>query len=437
MQKNRPQRIVILGAGFGGVHTFRELHKQFHNTGEIEVTIINDGDRFIFTPLIHEVATGTLLPAGVMEPLRTLPGCCLDRFIDGKATAVDFDKKVIDIKHNRLDEMKESHGHTPAQDNETIEYDYLILALGSETNFFNVPGAEEHSLQLKDLKDAKRMKNHVIESFEKATTMDDPNQQRATLTFVVVGGGPTGVEIAGELADFVNGELGNAFKDVKDLARIVIIDRGDSLLKVVEPWFGKKAHEILEKKADVYHMYETSVTSVTADGVDTDKGFVHAHSVIWAAGVKARTLNFSHKKEILLEEKTRRLKATRELNLNSYNSVFVIGDQAWICDIETGQPYPMRAQFASREGHTVGKNIAHHLHDEKLEQFHWKDRGFIVSLGKGGALAGAFGMKFTGVFAWFVYRTVYLMSIISWRARLRTALEWTLNIFLPRDISKL
>ena len=437
MSKNRAQRIVILGAGFGGVHAFAELHKQFHKTEEVDITIINDGDRFIFTPLIHEVATGTLLPAGVMEPLRTLPGCCLDRFIDGRAHAIDFDKQTVTVQHNRLMDMPESHGHIPARDNETVEYDYLILGLGSETNFFDIPGAEEHSLQLKDLKDARRMKNNIIESFEKASTMDDPDQQKAALTFAVVGGGPTGVEIAGELADFLNGELGDAFKDVKDLARIVIIDRGDRLLKMVDPWFGKKAHAILEKKADVYHMYETSVTGVTANGVDTDKGFVHAHTVIWSAGVRARSLDFTHTKDIAFEDRTRRLKVDRSLHLVSYDTAFVIGDQAWVCDIESGQPYPMRAQFASREGSMAAKNIAHHLRGEKLEPFHWKDRGFIVSLGKGGGLASAFGIKFTGVFAWFVYRTVYLMSLISWRSRLRTALEWTLNIFLPRDISKL
>lgn len=433
----RTQRVLILGAGFAGVHAYKELHNLFHTTKDISITLVNDGDRFVFTPLIHEVATGTLLPSGVMEPLRTLPQCCLNTFFDAKVEAIDFDKQRVTIRRNRLPDVTHAHGHVPREDIEVLEYDYLISGLGSETNFYNVPGAKEYGVELKSLNDAKHLKNRIIESFEKASDTDDPDEQRAMMTYVVVGGGATGVEVAGEIADFVTGELGNAFPKLKNLPRIVIIERGDSLLSGVDSWFGERARKILKKKADVYHMYKTAVTEVTSDGVATDKGFVHGHTVIWTAGVKAREVTLMHTKPIDIDERSRRTHVTNTLNLASYPNAFFVGDQAWICDKEKEQPYPMRAQFAVREGATASRNIFRLLRGKPLEEFYWRDRGFIVSLGKGGALAEVFGMKLSGPLAWLMYRFAYLSGLISWRVRLRTILEWLLNLFLPRDVSKL
>lgn len=433
---NRPARIVIIGAGFGGIHTYLSLHRRFHKRFRTEITLVNDGDRFIFTPLIHEVATGTLLPSGVMESLRTLPQCCIHDFIDGKATAVDADKNIVRVERNMLDHVQ-PHGRAPRNDVLDVPYDYLVLALGSETNFFNVPGVRELALELKDLNDAKRIKNRVIESFERAERMDEPDQQQATLRFVIVGGGPTGVELAGELGDFITGELVRAFPRLAPLASIVIVERDPHLVGKVDPWFSTHAAKVLERKADIYTMTETSVVEVTSDGVRTDKGMVHAHTVIWTAGVKARDITITSRQSIELDEHSRRIKVNEYLYIPGYPRVFVVGDMAWVCDAEHRQPYPMRAQFAVREGKTAGRNIGHLIDGEPLEKFAWREKGLIISLGKGGAMAEIYGVRFTGFFAWVVYRAAYLGALVGWRARFRTALEWLLNSFLPRDISKL
>jgi NADH dehydrogenase len=245
------------------------------------------------------------------------------------------------------------------------------------------------------------------------------------------------VELAGELGDFITGELARTFPALASLASIVIVERDEHLIGKVDPWFGEHAVRVLEKKGSVYAMTGTSVVEVSLDGVKTDKGMVHAHTVIWTAGVKARELDITATEPVEIEARSRRIKVNDYLQLPAYPDVFVIGDMAWVYDKEHQQPYPMRAQFAVREGKTAGRNIGHRMHDESLEEFNWKEKGLIISLGKRGAMAEVYGMRFTGIFAWMIYRAAYLSALIGWRARLRTALEWLLNPFLPRDVSKL
>lgn len=433
---NRPARIVIAGAGFGGVYAYLQLHRKLHGTGRMHVTLVSDNDTFTFIPMIHEVATGLLAPASITQSLRTIPQCCLKDFVEGKVTAVDADRKTVTVHRTRL--LGEGKtGLVPQSEVTELPYDYLVLGIGSETNFFGVPGASEYSLELKDFADARRLKNTVIDSFERAQQIADPEAQREALRFVIVGGGPTGVEIAGELADLITKEMRDAFPDVAPLASIIIVDRNRVLLKGVDEWFGRMAERILDRKAGVYVMHNTTAERVTPEGVGTSSGFVRAGCVIWAAGVKAREIDIRASQTVVFEERTRRIKVNEYLELPGYPGVFVVGDMAWIADQESGQPYPMRAQFAVREGKTAGRNIIRRIHGAPLEVFAWEDRGFIVSLGKGGALAELFGIRFRGFVAWWVYRMAYLFSIVGLRARLRTGLEWTLNFFLPRDISKL
>jgi len=258
------------------------------------------------------------------------------------------------------------------------------------------------------------------------------------LRFVVVGGGPTGVEISGEIADLIQDELYDSFPKLRGLANVLLIERGDQLLKKgVHEWFGERAERILHEKFSVYVLHNTAVEEVTEDGVQTDHAFIPAGMVLWSAGVKARSVLMIGEKNIEKEEKMERIKVGATLQIPAYKNVFVIGDQAFVCNTNKSQAYPMRAQFAVREGRTVGENIAQLIYDRPLREFRWQEKGMIVSLGKGGALAEIFGMRFSGPAAWLIYRGAYLSSLLGWRARLRTALEWTLNMFLPRDVSKL
>jgi NADH dehydrogenase len=421
--------------GFGGIFTYLELHKRLHGSEKVHITIINDTDHFTFIPMIHEVATGMLLPSSITYSLRTIPQCCVHDFIEGVATHIDFDKKVVRVRKSNL--TTGDDGTVPALSAVEVEYDYIVLATGSETNYFGVPGARECALPLKTLADAKHLKNHIIERFQEAKRLNDEDEQRNMLRFVIVGGGPSGVEIAGELSDILNKELRDAFPTLKGLASVLIIDRGERVLAQAKEWFGLLAEEILAKKNSIYIMHGTSVVEVTTKGVKTDDGFVEAGTVIWSAGVKASPVPFESVTTIDLEERTDRIKVNEYLQIPTHEDAFVIGDAAWIFDKEKGQPYPMRAQFAVRQGRKVAENIKNILLGDTLAPFDWKEKGMIISLGKGGALADVYGMQLTGFFAWLVYKMAYLMSIVGVRAKVRMATEWFMNLFLSRDITKL
>lgn len=433
--KPHAKRVVILGSGFAGVYAYLGLHARFHaRERDIEVVLVSEFDYFLFLTLIQSVATGDLLPANVTYPVRTLPNCCLDRFIEGKVTHINLDTGDITIEER---ERLLPNGHNEETKKTQLHYDYLISALGSETNFFDVPGAKEFTYPLKNLEDAKRIKNRVIDSFEEADELTDENDIRNALRFVIVGGGPTGVELAGELADYVNDELTKAYSRLKGKAEIVLLEGGDRLVPQMDEWFDKKVREILSEKLGVHVRYGAKVSNVTERGVCIGEENILSRTVIWAAGVKARKVEFVSREPLEFEKRSERIQVNAHLSIPSHENAFVVGDQAWIVDKETGMPYPMRAQFATREGAVAAENIYNHLYNQPYTEFEWKDLGFIISLGKHGALAQVRGMRISGYPAWWLHRIAYLSKIIGVRTKMRTALEWILNAFTPRDVTRL
>ena len=424
------KQIVILGAGFGGINAYQEFVKlSAGKKDQAEITLIDEKDYFAFIPLIHEVATGNLPSAGLIQPLRYIVNPAAVNFIQGRVLNADFDKKLVSIDQYPV----ETRGEPKIL---KIPYDFLIIALGSETEFYNVPGASEHSLTLKTLADARKLKYLIIERFERAEGTANEEEKKKLLRFVIVGGGPTGVELAGELADLINDELHQAFPSLRAAPEIYIVEACPTILSKEEEWFRKKGKRILEKKFNVRVLLNRAVKKVTRDGVYLTDGFIPSSNVIWAAGVRAASLDTKAKMPVELEPRTKRIKVETVLNLRSYPDVFVIGDQAWICDEENHQPYPMRAQFAVREGRRAARNIWRLIRGQPLKEFHWQDKGFLVSLGKGGALARVGGIHLSGPLAWAIYRVAYLLNIIGLKAKLRTGIEWFINLFLARDIWK-
>ncbi|MBI4434796.1 NAD(P)/FAD-dependent oxidoreductase [Candidatus Uhrbacteria bacterium] len=425
MATSVPIRVLILGGGFGGLAAYLGIHRRLHGDSAVTVTLVADRDVFEFTPMLHEVATGGLLPSSIQLPLRGIPQCCLERFVEGTIRSVDLDQRVATVD-------------VPAAGNQIeLPYDFLVSALGSTTNFFGTPGAEAYALTLKDLSNARAIKTRILSQFERAVHLTTDEERERALRFVIVGGGPTGVELAGELSDLIRHELSRVYPGLVSHARVVLLQSADRLVPQMDAWFDHQSRSILGRTAVVDVRLRTRVREVRPDGVQLDGEFIHAATVVWTAGVAARPLELRANKPVERDERMGRLKVDEYLRLPSYPNVFIVGDQAWVYDREERQPYPMRAQFAIREGAIAAENIVRTIAGELPRAFEWRNRGFLLSLGQGGALGIAFGVRWSGPFAWWLYRTAYLTQIIGIRAKLRTALEWTLNLFSPRDLAKL
>jgi len=429
-------RIVILGAGFAGVYAYLRLHELLHENTEKQIIFINERDFFTFIPMIHEVATGTLLPSSIIQSIRSLPLCCLHRFIEARVLRVDVDEKKITIHH--INPEAPAPGVTTKEiSEEEVSFDYCVLALGSEVNFFGIPGAKEHALTLNSLDDARHIKNRIIESFEQAQITKNEAEKRRLLRFVIVGGGPTGVELAGEIGDLMQGELKKAFPLLYPYSEVRLYEARERFTCFADEWFGERAFQILSSKKRIQVFCGMPLFKVSSEGIYVGKEFIPAGTVLWTAGVQAREVEIISKKRVIKDIKYRRIKVNKYLQIPSYPHVFVAGDQVWIEEKEGGQPYPMRAQFAVREGEIAAQNIVRLINKKSLKEFFWRDTGFLISMGKGNALAEVFGIQFSGAPAWIIYRAAYLLKIVGLRAKFRTALEWILNTFLPRDISKL
>src|SRR3989338_5748790 len=265
-------KILIIGNGFGGIYTLRNLHKFFHGKKmerKVELALIGKKNYFLFTPLLHEVATGGINASNIVEPIRKVLGCCLDKFYMGQADMVNIKNKTVSVSGT------------------SINYDYLVLATGSETNFYNIPGAEQHSFALKSIEDAIRIKNHCVAQMERASRMDDREERRRVLRFVVVGGGPTGVELAAELEELVKETFAIYYKKeiMKDVS-ITLIQKNKSLVPQFGEKMQKKSLEVLMRKGIEVRLgssvLEIGHSKIVLDNNET----IFTENVFWVAGIK-------------------------------------------------------------------------------------------------------------------------------------------------------
>lgn len=409
-------KIVIIGNGFGGIYTLKNLHKLFHHRDDISLGLIGEKNYFLFTPLLHEVATGGINPENIVEPLRKILGCCLDKLYLGKAEKINTKEKTVSVGAH------------------IIPYDYLVVAPGAETNFHDAVNAEKYSLTLKSIGDAVKIKNEIIRKIECASHTEDILERAKKLSFVIVGGGPTGVELSAEMQEFITENFSDYYKNkllTKD-ASITLVQRGPELL----PQFNKKIREqslkILEKKG-VKVLLGKGVKEINDSFVLLDNGEkIEATTVVWAAGVKPAEIEFD---QVLQRSKDRRLLVDQYLRLKEHKEIFALGDSVAFKDGESFLP-PL-AQVAEQEAKNVAKNIYLSITDKNLEPFVYRHRGTMISLGRWMAMGEISGFVFGGCITWWVWRTLYLSKLISLRKKVKVALDWTINIFSPRDISEL
>lgn len=424
-------RVVVLGSGYAGVHAVCELVRQCKKVDNLEIVLLSNTDHLLYVTMIYEVVAGNLAPSSVRQSIRTMLSKGQIKFLQGTVDAVDADNQTVNYISMNARPQDE-------QDNRelTTSYDYLISAIGSETSFHDTPGAAEHAYTLKTLDDAQRLKNKLITHFEQAALETDIQEQRELLSIVVVGGGPTGVTLSAKIADLFNDELAEAFPDLISLAHITILEGSDKVLDRIGGWFSERAQAALKEKECVDVVTNHYVNEVRANGVSVGDKFIRSQCVIWVAGVKAREFELRSQQPIQQDERSRRIYVTESLHTESYPNIYVVGDQGWV-DRGSQGPYPMRAQFAVRQGRQAGANVIRAICGKEQENFYWADKGLVVSVGEGRTFAEIGGFQFSGPLATAAYKSVYLMSTIGIRAKLRAILEWGMNVFLPRDVSEL
>ncbi len=408
-------KIVILGNGFGGVYALKQLHKLVHKKENVELTLIGEKNYFLFTPLLHEVATGGQNQSNIVEPIRQVLGCCLNNFHLGRAEFIN------------------TREHWVRAGQTVLPYDYLVLATGAATNFYNVPGAPENALPLKSIEDAVRIKNRLIASIECALHAADRPARRKKLRFVVVGGGPTGVELAAEIAELVQDSFSLYYPQaVLDDVSILLVHRDKELVRQFGTKIRAKSLQILKSKS-IQVMLGRAVQAVGPTQVLLDNGEkIDTETVIWVAGIKPRLPEFDVPVEQALDG---RLLVNEFFELPNHKNIFAIGDVAAFQD--KNSYLPALAQVAEKEARVLAQNLARLLSGQSPREFKYRHAGNLLSLGQWMAAGEIGSFTFSGRFAWWVWRTVYLFKFISWRKKFRVALDWTINLFSPRDISEL
>jgi NADH dehydrogenase len=400
--------VVIIGGGFGGIYTGRHLQSLI-NEGKVDVTLINKSNYFQFTPLLHEVATGGLSPMSVVEPIREIFRHENLHFIQDEVQSINVeDKKISTV-------------------NRVIGYDFLVITSGAETNYYGTVGAMDNTITLKNLNDALVIRKRIIDTCEKAAHIADDEERKRLLSVVVVGGGATGVELSSEIIEFMQETLCSYYKNTchlkKEDIQVTVVAASPDLLPPFPPELRAIAkNELIRKGIKV--MTGETVTEVKQNRIIfKDKSFIDAGTIIWVAGVKPVSPDINVEKE-----KNGRIKIDEFLRVAGKTDIFSLGD--------VGGTAPMLAQVAAQQGRTVAENIRATIDNTPLVAFKFHEKGLLVSLGQWYAAGKIFGVVLKGPIMWWIWRTVYLFNFHSWRKRFKIGVEWTVNLFYPRDITE-
>ncbi|HMO57025.1 MAG TPA: NAD(P)/FAD-dependent oxidoreductase [Roseiflexaceae bacterium] len=400
---SRPPRVVVIGAGFGGLSATQALAR-----AGADVLLINRNNYHGFWPLLYQVATAGLEPESIAYPVRAILRQHNNAaFQMAEVTGIDFEARLV------------------LTDGDPIAYDYLVIAAGSTSNFFGNDTLAKQTFGLKDLPEAARLRNHVLRSFEQAAREPDAHRRAALMTFVVVGGGPTGVELAGAFAELIRDVLRKDYPklDMRE-ARVLLIEAGSSILATFPERLQRAARRKLDRMG-VDVQTEVAVASVVGDQVLLKGGSsLAAATVVWAAGVRANELA-----DDLGVEQARggRVKITPTLNLAERPEVFVIGDMAYLEGYRPGVAYPMVAPVAIQMGTQAAHNILALIRNQPLREFRYFDKGQMATIGRRAAVLDAFGIRLTGFIAWLGWLIVHLLELIGFRNRLVVLMNWAYN----------
>jgi NADH dehydrogenase len=406
MSNNTP-RVIIIGAGFGGLYAARQFCGK-----NVDVLLIDRNNYHTFTPLLYQVASSGLEAEGIAYPVRGIfRGKTNVRFLLGEVTAIDTVSQRVIVQAQ--DEVREE------------SYDYLIVAGGSVTNYFGNADLERHAFGLKDLDDAVGLRHHILKLFERAAWESDAALRKALMTIVVVGGGPTGLETAGAMLELYRFVLRHDYGHEGDMhARVILVEATDRLLAPYPTGLQQAALEQL-RSLGVEVLLGSPVDQVADDHVTLKDGtYIPTHTLIWAAGVKASPLATMLGVEL---QRGGRIPVQPTLEAVGLQNVYVIGDMAHLND-ENGQPYPMLAPVAQQGGTLAAHNILRRMAGETQQTFRYNDRGTMATIGRNRAVAWVFNrIPLTGYFAWVAWLGLHLLTLIGFRNKVSVLINWVWN----------
>ena len=422
----RKTRIVILGGGFAGMKTAECLEQQLRTNTSAAITLVSETNALLFTPMLAEVAGSTLEPSHISTPLRS--SLRRTEFVRGRVTGIDLQNRKVTLA---------SLVSGSSSRNLDIPYDQLVLALGSVSNYLGMTNIEKLAFNFKSLLDAIRIRNHVIEMFERADREPDASLRTPLLTFVIAGGGFAGVELAGALNDFARGILADYSNLSCDDLNIVLVHSRERILPELSESLGKYAQAKMEARGVKFRL-NARLTDAQPGLVVLSDGEIRANTLVWTAGTAPNPLLKSLPFD---KDKRGAVKVDANLAVAGYNHVWALGDCAAVTDGITGQPCPPTAQFALREAATVARNIASQLRGRKPGKFHFDSLGALCVVGHQTACAELTvpffrnkSIRFSGLLAWLMWRGIYLSKLPGIERKIRVLMDWTIELFFPRDI---
>ena len=404
MKTEKLPHVVIVGAGFGGLSVAQKLAKV-----PVQITLIDRHNYHLFQPLLYQVAIAGLVPSQIAYPVRTIFRRQKNlTFQMGEVTSIDFERRYIRTNGS------------------VIAYDYLVLSIGGQTNFFGLTAVQQNGFQLKSVEDATSTRNHLLRMFERASREADPERRKALLTFVVVGGGPTGVETAGALAELITHVMAKDYPqmDLRE-SRVLLIEATGTVMPAYPNELRKATMDLLRGK-NVEIMLNCRLTDYNGQTVTlADGNRIEAHTLIWTAGVRSAELT---DRLGLGQASAGRVRVEPTLQLSNHPEVFVIGDAAYVED-RNGQPLPMLATVAQQQAKTAARNLRNLLEGKPPRPFQYRDPGLLATIGRNAAVARIWGLSFSGFIAWVIWVGLHIFRLIGFRNRLAVLINWAWDYF--------
>lgn len=440
-------RILILGGGFAGIQVLKKLQAEFQNDTSIEITLVSKDNFFLFTPMLPEVVSGTIEPIHIATPIRAL---CNSRtkFYEASTVSIELQNKQVVIMHSVNDNNKTVQTSWHQQSSNvcyhTLKYDYVILALGNETNFFGNANIANNALTIKSLHDAIILRDHIINMLEQADLeYANEAQLKGLMTFVVVGGGFAGIETIGEINSFIHNSTNNFYHNIRSKdVRVILVSAHKTILPEVTEDLSEFALQKLREEG-IEVMLNTRVVDADLNCVKLDNGSViSSNTLIWAGGVKPN--KFIADLSLCKHDKTGRIIVNRYLEVIGHTAVFAIGDCASILEPDTGRTCPPTAQHAIRQGTVVARNIISEIKrtrrwknqredNASKRKFDYKTKGVMAKIGKRNGIGILLGHKVHGFAAWLLWHTYYLANLPTFEKKWRVIIDWTMDILFKKD----